>query len=117
MAGAMLARHISSPPEPALLLAQGGPGATSVPVDVEPGACYVALAAVTQGHARGLGLRAIVGARQATDERGINDEAGAVAFCARERTHARLEVEARGTALAWGVALFRIEGGVWEAAR
>ncbi len=117
MAGALLARHLASPPEPAVTLAQGSTGTTVVPVEVEPGGCYVAVAAVTQGHARGVGVRAMVGARQSTDERGINDEAGAVAFCAREQSRARLEVDARGTALAWGLALFRIDGGIWGAAR
>jgi hypothetical protein len=58
-----------------------------------------------------------VGARQASDERGVNDEAGALAFCAGEDTRARVEVEARGTALAWGLAVFRIESRVWEVER
>ena len=117
MAGAMLARHIATPPGPPVALAQGSSGVTLVPVEIEPGGCYVAVAAVTQGHARGVGLRALVGARQSSDERGINDEAGAVAFCAREQSRAKLEVEARGTALSWGLALFRIDGGIWGASR
>jgi len=117
MAGAMLARHVAAPLGPAALLAQGPSGVTSVPLAIEPGGCYLAVAAVTHGHARGLGLRAIVGARQASDERGLNDEAGAVAFCARERSRARVEIEARGTALSWGLALFRIDSGVWGAER
>jgi hypothetical protein len=117
MAGAMLARHLASPPDAAVVLAQGAAGTTMVPVELEPGGCYVAVAAVTQGHARGVGVRAIVGARQSTDERGINDEAGAVAFCAREQSRARVEVDARGTALAWGLAVFRIDSGLWGASR
>jgi hypothetical protein len=65
MAGAMLARHLATPPDAAVALAQGSSGVTLVPFEIEPGGCYVALAAVTQGHARGLGLRALVGARHA----------------------------------------------------
>jgi hypothetical protein len=117
MAGALLARHVAAPPGEAVALAQGGSGATTVPLAIEPGGCYLAVAAVTHGHARGLGVRAVVGARQASDERGTNDEAGAVAFCARDLSRARLEVEARGTALSWGLAVFRVESGVWEVAR
>jgi hypothetical protein len=117
MAGAMLARHLASPEGPAVALAQGSTGTTVVPVEVEPGGCYVAVAAVTQGHARGVGVRAMIGARQSSDERGINDEAGAVAFCAREQSRARVEVDARGTALAWGLAVFRIDSAVWGASR
>jgi hypothetical protein len=117
MAGALLARHVAGPPGDAVALAQGGSGVTSVPIEIEPGGCYLAVAAVTHGHARGLGVRAVVGARQASDERGTNDEAGAVAFCARDEARGRLEIEARGTALSWGLALFRIESGVWEVER
>jgi hypothetical protein len=88
-----------------------------VPVELEPGGCYVAVAAVTQGHARGVGVRAMIGARQSSDERGVNDDAGAVAFCAREQSRARVEVDARGTALSWGLALFRIDSAIWGASR
>jgi hypothetical protein len=117
MAGALLARHVSAPPSDAVTLAQGGSGVTTVPISIEPGGCYLAVASVTHGHARGLGVRAVVGARQASDERGTNDEAGAVAFCAREQSRARLEIEARGTALSWGMAIFRVESGVWGVTR
>jgi hypothetical protein len=117
MAKAMLARHVAPPRAPPIALARGVSGTTAVPVELEPGACYLAVAAVTHGHARGLGLRAIVGARAASDERGVNDEAGAIVLCAREQRRARLEVEARGTALSWGLALFRIDSRVWESAR
>jgi hypothetical protein len=113
MASAMLARHVATPPSTPVALAQGSSGNTPVPFDVEPGACYLAVATVTHGHARGLGLRAHVGARQASDERGMNDESGAVAFCVRDRSHVVIDVEARGAALAWGIALFRIEGRIW----
>jgi hypothetical protein len=113
MAGAMLARHVAAPRTAATFLAQGPPGTTGVPIAVEPGGCYLAVAAVTHGHARGLGLRALVGARQASDERGVNDEAGAIAFCAGDESRARIEVEARGRQLSWGMAVFLIESGVW----
>jgi hypothetical protein len=113
MARALLARHIAAPREPAVFLAQGGTGNTVLPLPVEPGGCYVVVAAVAFGHARGLGLRVSVGARDAVDERGPNDEGGAVAFCAGEHGLARVGVEARGSSVAWGLAVHRIEGRVW----
>jgi hypothetical protein len=63
---------------------------------------------VTHGHARGLGVRAVLDAREFRDERTADDDAGVVAFCAHDAHRARLEVEARGASLAWGLALFRV---------
>jgi hypothetical protein len=117
MARALLARHMAAPRADPVVLAQGAGGSTMVPAAVEPGACYAAVAAVTFGHPRGLGLRVAVGARDATDERGPSDDAGAVAFCVGDRRHVRIEVEARGSATAWGLALHRIEGRVWSGPR
>jgi hypothetical protein len=114
MARALRARHAREPREDAVALYQGPAGLTPVSIDVEPGACYLAVAAVTHGHARGLGLRAIVGARDYADERSSDDDAGAVAFCVPDRLRARLEIDARGLTLAWGLALFRVQSGAWE---
>jgi len=113
MARALLARHADAPPEDAVALFGGGAGMNPLPVPIEPGACYLAVAAVTEGHSRGLGLRVVVGARDARAERTTDDDAGAVAFCARDQTTARFEVEAHPVRVAWGLALFRVEGNVW----
>jgi hypothetical protein len=117
MARAIRVRHLADPRDDAVALFQGPAGATPVPVNVEPGGCYLAIAAVIHGHARGLGVRAVVGARDFADERSADDDAGVVAFCARERSIARLEVDARGVSLAWGLALFRTHSGAWEGSR
>lgn len=117
MAKVMRSRHMLAPLDPPIALAQGGAGATMVPIAVEPGACYFAVAAVNQGHARGLGMRAVLGPRETSDERGAADDAGLVAFCAGDRAQARLEVEARGSGIAWGLAVFRSASRVWEAPR
>jgi hypothetical protein len=117
MAAALWPRHIGGLGEDAVLLAQGASGITPIPVEVEPGGCYVAVVALEQGHARGLGLRAKVGERESVDERGTNDDASAVAFCAEDRDRAHLEVDARSTGVSWGLALFRVASGVWERAR
>ena len=117
MAHVILQRHLASPRADAVFQAQGGAGTTPVAIPIEPGACYLALVAVVQGQARGIGLRALVGARDASDDRGANDNAGAVAFCALDRNRAVLEVDARGTAMGWGLAVFRVESGIWELTR
>jgi hypothetical protein len=115
MALALLPRHVKMLDEDAVLLVSGASGLTPIPIEVEPGGCYVVVAAFEHGRARGLGLRVELGARESVDERGTNDEGSAVAFCARDRDRARIEVEARSTGVSWGLALFRVASGVWEA--
>jgi hypothetical protein len=117
MAGALLLRHVAPPRSGPVLVAEGPSGATPVPMQVERGACYVAVASITHGHARGIELRAKVGAREALDERPANEPGGAVAFCAGDRDRALLHVEARGSPLGWGMLVFRVESGVWQVER
>ncbi len=89
-----------------------------MPLSAEPGACYLALVSLVQGTAHAVGLRVHVGARDAIDERGIDDDGAAVAFCAGDREAALAEVEARGTPLlGWGLAVYRLQSGIWEIAR
>jgi hypothetical protein len=117
MALALLARHVKEPEQEAVLVAAGASGLTPIPVDVEPGGCYVAVAAFEHGRARGLGLRVSLGARESVDERGASDEASAVAFCAGDRDQARIEVDTRAAGVAWGLALFRVASRIWEIER
>ncbi|WP_394830879.1 hypothetical protein LVJ94_30665 [Pendulispora rubella] len=117
MAAALLARRLSPKDRAPVLVVQGASGVTPVPVQLEAGACYIAVAAVAFGNARGVGLRAIIGGNESADERGHNDNSGVVAFCTHERTRGRLEVEARGIRMAWGLALYRVESGAWELPR
>jgi len=114
MAAALLSRHLVTLDSEPSLLVQGASGLTPVSAPLERGACYVAVVAVTHGAPRGLGLRAVIGAAEAIDTRGANEEASVVAFCARAQDRARIEVEARGSSLAWGLALFRTASGVWS---
>jgi hypothetical protein len=119
MARVMFLRHVAVPADDPVFVAQGSTGAepTPIPLSVETGACYVAVVGVTRGHARQLQLRALVGARESTDERGATEEAALAAFCVQARESARLEILAKGTGVSWGVALFRVKSGVWEAGR
>jgi hypothetical protein len=116
MAHVLLARHVLSLPRDASFVAQGGSGVTPIPLSVEPGACYLAVSTLVHEAARAIGLRVHVGAMTYADDRGVDQDGAAVAFCARDRDRALVEVEARGTPLlGWGFALYRLQSGMWEA--
>jgi hypothetical protein len=117
MARVMFSRHVAVPADDPIFLGQGGSGTTPFPLSVEVGGCYVAVAGLTHGHARALQLRALVGARESTDERGAAEEAALTAFCIHADETARLEVHARGAAVGFGLAVFRVKSGIWEAGR
>ena len=117
LARSMLTRHVAAPIEAPVFLGEGGTGTTPFPVAVEVGACYVAVAGIIHGHARTFQLRAIVGGRESSDERGAVDEAALTAFCVRANEHARIEVHARGSGVGYGLALYRVKSGVWEGVR
>jgi hypothetical protein len=117
MARVMFTRHVAIPPDDPVFLGQGSSGTTPFPVPVETGGCYLAVVALTHGHARSLQIRTVVGARESTDERGAAEEAALSAFCVNAHETARVEVHARGTGVGWGLAVFRMKSGVWEAGR
>jgi hypothetical protein len=116
MAQALLARHLTALPAEPVQVAQGGTGLTSVPLAVEPGGCYLVLAAMTQSGARSVGLRVRVGGWTSSFDRGIEGEGALAAFCSEDRDLAIADVEARGTPLfGWGLAVYHLQSGVWEA--
>jgi len=117
MARVMFSRHVAVPVDDPVYLAQGSSGTTPFPVPVETGGCYLAVVALTHGHARSLQIRTVVGARESTDERGAAEEAALSAFCVNAHESARVEVHARGTGVGWGLAVFRVKSGIWEAGR
>ena len=115
MAHVLLSRHVRLLLREPVLLAQGGAGSTPVPLSIEPGACYLALVSVVQGASRAVGLRVHVGAHDAFDDRGVDENGAVVAFCAGAHTEGLAEVEAHGTPLlGWGMALYRVGGPAWE---
>jgi hypothetical protein len=116
MAHVLLVRHVVSLPRDPSVVAQGGSGVTPIPLSIEPGACYLAVTTLVRESARSIGLRVRVGARTSMDDRGVDEDGAAVAFCARDRETALAEVEARGSpVLGWGFALYRLQSGMWEA--
>lgn len=117
MARVMFTRHVAIPQEDPVFLGQGSSGTTPFPVPVETGGCYLAVTALTHGHARSLQIRTVVGARESTDERGAAEEAALSAFCVNAHETAHVDVFARGTGVGWALAVFRMKSGIWEAGR
>ncbi|MEO8876603.1 MAG: hypothetical protein ABI461_13515, partial [Polyangiaceae bacterium] len=114
MAAALRARHAPPLARDPVVIVQGPAGVTPIPFQIEPGACYLAVAAISHGTPHGLGLRAVTGGQVSSDERGLNDDSGVVAFCARGNSAAQVFVDARGTALSWVLALFQTSRGAWS---
>jgi len=114
-ASALLARGVQPLGSDAVALARGGSGSTPVPIELEPGACYVAVAAMdhARGRGHGISIQVAVGSRVSRDEQGSKDGAALVAFCARDSAHASIDVTSRSNASGWGVAVFRVAGGAW----
>jgi len=86
----------------------GVQGDTLWSVEVEPGACYFALAVGLHGEANALSIAAQT-ARKVAQNRVDPDVPGAgVSFCAGAERRALLEVDARGLGLTWMSAVWRI---------
>jgi hypothetical protein len=115
MAEVLLSHRVGSLSRDPVALAQGGAGSVSVPMQVEPGGCYLALAVLLQGSAHDIGLRVQAGARVASDDHGVDDVGALVAFCAGEASQALAQVEVHGPPmLGWALALYRLQVGIWN---
>lgn len=111
--GAM-ARALRARPVPSL---GGGPiheslgvaGVTAVPLEVEPGACYVAAVAPFAGRVVASAL-SVESDGRATRNQSLDDTGTVIAFCVEDATRALAHVEVRGSAPTWLL-------GVWQTAR
>ena len=106
LAGSMLRRHVPAPRSEPVATSLGIQGFTSVPVELVPGTCYLASVALIRGDVRGLRLTARVGDRAPHDEVVEHAESASVAFCADEAGSALLDVETRGNAPWWALAVW-----------
>lgn len=88
--------------------ALGVQGSTLMPVEVEPGACYIALLVALRGSAQTLSLGAHARGREAQSRAPIDAPGTALSFCAGSASRALLEVESRGLSLVWMSALWRV---------
>ncbi|MFO0762397.1 MAG: hypothetical protein U0359_38515 [Byssovorax sp.] len=104
-ASALRQRHAPDPRGLPVHETVGVSGSTQVPVEVEPGRCYLAAVALIRGEAKVIRFSAHVGDRTSRDalER---PEGAAVAFCAEAERSALFEVDLRGGAPWWVLALW-----------
>ncbi|HTA90256.1 MAG TPA: hypothetical protein VK745_11790 [Polyangiaceae bacterium] len=108
---ARLARQAHFPAQKAPIYESlGVQGTTELPLEVEPDACYTVLLVPLRGEVQSLSL-SVLSHAPGEVARGTSDVLGnAVSFCARGSSSATLEVDGRGTSLAWLLA-------VWETGR
>jgi hypothetical protein len=88
----------------------GVQGSSTLPLEVEPDACYTALLVTLRGEARGLSLAARLHFSGKSPRAASDTDGTSIAFCAHGASHATLEVDSEGTNLSWLLA-------VWETGR
>jgi len=91
-----------------LYQAVGASGVSFVPVEVEPGRCYVAAFGVTRGDVQAARLSAEVGGRVHHDDATDRMRGAAVGFCAGGVRHARLKIDVRSRIAWWRLAVWRV---------
>ncbi|WP_437730938.1 hypothetical protein [Sorangium sp. So ce1335] len=109
LAAALHRRHAPSPRAQPIAEAVGMQGDTLVPVQVEPGRCYFAAAALVRGELRALRISAALGDRAARDDAGERGEGAGVAFCSELEESAAVRVAARGNSPVWVLAVWPMD--------
>ena len=85
-----------------------GAGSAAVAFETAPGACYLAVLGAGRGDVRGLSLSAEVDGLPVHDEGGGGRDGLALTFCARRAAQVPLQIDARGSGLLWGLAIWRL---------
>jgi len=86
----------------------GVAGLTSMAVSIEPGNCYTMAIAALRGDPRSLTLSARVDTRVTFDSSSGVLDGSALAFCSAGAEKAYVEVEVRGSAVAWVLAVWQL---------
>jgi hypothetical protein len=106
LAGLAKSAHFPAREEP-IYQSLGVQGTTQLALEIEPDACYTVLLAPLRGEVQSLSLSARARA-PGEAARGSSDTAGsALAFCAHGASVATLEIDGRGTTLAWVLAAWQ----------
>jgi hypothetical protein len=108
IAAALRRRRAPQLPAEPIAAVMGVQGETLVPIAIEPGECYVAVAALVRGEARSMRLAVEIGDRAPRDEITERPEAAQVAFCATTEDRAALRVGARGAQPWWLGMVWRV---------
>jgi hypothetical protein len=106
MAKALVERHLVLPSRQPVYASLGVAGITELPIEVEPGRCYVAMATPIQGETKLLALNAEAGTRRTRAHTDEADAALVSTFCVGAVDRGKLEVEAHGIDLVWLSALW-----------
>jgi hypothetical protein len=106
MAAALGVQHVHTLRRGPVYTSLGVTGVTALPLEVEPGSCYVVAVAALRGTALGLGVTASFANDYAQNHGGSSGDGTHVAFCAGLDEPALLEVEARGIGLVWLLAVW-----------
>jgi hypothetical protein len=101
IARGLLERRIPSPPSPPTYESLGVAGFTLLPVEVEPGRCYMAAVALLQGSIKLLSLTASAGGSASLSHVDSTDTAAVVTFCAGGVQRGRLDLEVHGASPIW----------------
>lgn len=102
---ALLPRRIPAPTERPSFVTMGVAGTTRLPVELEPGQCYLGAIVAIQGDVRLLSLRAETD-RERRFAQTDGGQAAVVSFCANGDSAGLLEIDVRGSSLSWGGALW-----------
>ncbi len=86
----------------------GVAGVTSIPIPVDPGGCYVAAIGTIRGEPRSVTLTVRVDTRNAFDSNAGLVDGAALAFCSSAAERARVDVEVRGSAVAWVLGVWHV---------
>jgi hypothetical protein len=108
MSGLLRAQRRSLGQAPLIDEALGVQGNTLASVEVEPGACYLALAVGLRGEVAALSLAAQAGHRVAQSRIDADVPGAALSFCAGTANRALVEVDARGLGLHWMMAIWQL---------
>jgi hypothetical protein len=82
-------------------------GLTVLPIEVEPGACYLAAVAPIRGESSGVGLAAVLGRQHVQNHGGPEGAGTTLAFCSEGDERALFEIETRGVGLVWLFAVWQ----------
>jgi hypothetical protein len=108
VARALVERRIPSPPSPPTYESLGVAGITVLPVELEPGRCYLAAVALLQGSIKLLALNASAGGAASLAHVDSTDTAAVVTFCAGTVQRGRLDVEVHGASPIWIAGLWPV---------
>jgi hypothetical protein len=107
MARALHYRRVRGPLGVPVAEMLGVSGSTTSSLELTPSTCYLAVAAPARGEARPLQLAVRTGGRAARDTSGVAGDGTAVAFCTGASSRATAQIDARGSALAWVLSVWR----------